>query len=47
MSGPQDKDLPQSKKSVPIPPEGSLLLLALGAKGLKAWRLAKEQNRHE
>jgi hypothetical protein len=42
MSGAAEKDSPQSENGIPIPPEGSLGLLALGAKGLEAWRLAQE-----
>jgi len=41
MSGSGEKDSRQNEIHRAIPPEGSLALLALGAKGLHAWRLAK------
>ena len=41
MSGSEEKDYAQNNIHLPIPPAGSLALLALGAKGLAAWRLAK------
>ena len=44
MSGSEEKDSTQNENHRAIPPEGSLALLALGAKGLHAWRLAKSNN---
>ncbi len=41
MSGSEEKVSAQNNIQQAIPPEGSLALLALGAKGLAAWRLAK------
>ena len=41
MSGSEEKVSTQNNILQAIPPEGSLALLALGAKGLTAWRLAK------
>jgi hypothetical protein len=47
MSGADEKDSTQNEKGIQIPPEGSLGLLALGAKGLEAWRLAQANTAHE
>jgi|GEM_PF-3448640 len=44
MSGSGEKDSAQNEIHLAIPPEGSLALLALGAKGLQAWRLARTNN---
>jgi hypothetical protein len=41
MSGSEEKVSAQNNIKQAIPAEGSLALLALGAKGLAAWRLAK------
>jgi len=34
--------MPQQTEK-PIPPQGSLALLALGAQGIRAWRIARAQ----
>lgn len=44
MSGSGEKDSKQNEIHYAIPPEGSLTLLALGVKGLHAWRRARTNN---
>jgi len=35
------------KKQMPVPPEGSLGLLAYGAQGIRAWRKARATARQD